>query len=187
MDRTSRPPGGRVSSAGLGGFLLAALLLSVTAGLAASCSEYKIKAFKCGVALASDKDVAQSCTEPRQFCICETNDCAETVDETVCESGLRYVKSPYAEPPASIPAADAGADADASTDAGTTAGADKDDRCVPRKIADRTVKIASTEDNKFCPGEEPKGGSGGGTSTSSGGSTGSTTTSTAGGGTGGGQ
>lgn len=172
MDRVFRPPGRRVSPGWLMGSLVAGALLASLAGAQASCSDYEVKPWRCGVGLPADKDVPQSCSVSGQICVCETNDCAEPTAKSVCESGYRYVAAPYADPPAWA-FSDAGADADAGS-------ANSDTRCVPKEITDRTKLIASTEKNKFCPGEEPAEPSGGGAGAPASGSTG--TGGTAGGG-----
>lgn len=164
MDRVFRPPGRRMSPGWLMGSIVAGVLLIAFVGLQASCSDYEIKPWRCGVGLRSDENVPQSCTEPGQVCVCETNDCAETTSKSVCESGYRYVEPPYADPPVWA-FSDAGADADAGS-------ANSDPRCVPKEITDRATLIASTEENKFCPGKEPTEASGGGTGTSTSDSTG---------------
>lgn len=102
------------------------------------CFDYETKPFKCGHALVGDRDVAQSCSEPHQVCVCATNDCAERVDPQVtgCASKLRYVAAPFA-------AADAGDDA----------------RCVP--VMDASWLVKEDQENRFCSAYPPEGGEGG--------------------------
>lgn len=108
------------------------------------------RGFRCGSRLDGQDSVVQSCTEPREVCVCATNSCAVRIDSmenpTCPGGGLMYVDEPFA-----------------ATDVANT--------CVP-EIHSKWI-IAEENVGATCqPTSASTGGSGGTQATTSGGASG---------------
>lgn len=61
-----------------------------------SCTPSEGDGFQCGTPLPGDENTIRQCDAPHQACICATNSCAKSVASKECETGFRYVDSPFA-------------------------------------------------------------------------------------------
>lgn len=71
------------------------LLMVALAAAALSLNCRQEDGFFCGVGLEEAPESIRQCDRPHEVCVCASNSCAQRVATSDCESGLRYVESPY--------------------------------------------------------------------------------------------